>query len=780
MGVTSLCRQLAGVCCVLSVVACGGGGGGGAPASGGGGTTNSAPRFTSATELTFSETEEVRFAAEVTDADGDTVTVTIGNTGDGGLFVLDTASGFISANTPGSLLDFENPQDINTDNVYEQEVSLSDGTATVMQTIRVTITNVDEPPEFSMLGTVPLNENATGPLVTFVAMDPEGAPVTDYTITEVSKLGETVNSDRLLAAFSIDPTTGELTVETAFDADVEGTQDQISVAVSASDGAQTGFGSVSIQLVDLPARVISGVRISGDSVNTPIARSMSQAGDVDGDGSDEILVSEQVDNTLLETAYLIYGSTIRAEMSDGAGDVTIDTLTPQQALVLNNDDRSSVDRQSRLSAAPACDVDGDGTPDLLIVFNEIRTSGIGDAIDGPLAAIVWGDFIATQPDGPLDLTALTEPQGVLIGGLPRRANVDATLVTGDFDGDDSCDLLFGTQSVNAAYIVFGQAITRGADFDIANAGVGEALQLQSNLTQQAIIQQIGGHVASSQGWDSSTTDAVVVSGAGLEPNLEDGVFIVSGDAINSARQVATVFNVSDSTNAAAIVAMSAGADIAIVGVNAGADISGDGIDDLAVAYRGNFQNEKVASVTFSERIIDALANGSDPSLVPASVVDGREVFITGQITSQTIDDPASTSVLVPSFGTNGATWLVGLGGDSALGRNLSGSVFAFASAPLQAQLDPAISFAVDSFSSDFGRQIVGFQPNARVGAQLFSSDIDLDGAADVIFGSEGIGMQDQFGNSGGVLFVPGTVIDAAFAAAEATLDLASSVIGEVP
>lgn len=781
MGVIRVRRQLAGLGLVLSLAACGGGGGGGSSTGGGGGgTTNSPPRFTSATELTFAETDEVRFAADVTDADGDTVTVTIGNTGDGGLFVLDTSNGFISANTPNSLLDFENPQDVNTDNVYEQEVSLSDGTATVMQTIRVTITDVDEPPEFDLLGTVPLNENSTGALVTFNATDPEGAAVTDYAITEVSKLGEPVNSDRLLAAFSIDPATGVLSVEVPFDADLENIQDLISVAVSASDGTQLGNGSVSIQLVDLPSRVISGVRISGDNIAAPIARTMSQAGDIDDDGSDEIFVSQDVDNSLLETAYLVYGSTIRDEMVDGAGDVTIDTLTPQQALVLNNDDRNNVNRQSRLSAGPACDVDGDGTLDLLVLFNEIRTSDFGNDIDGPLAAIVWGDFIATQPDGPLDLTALTSDQGVLIGGLPRRANVGATMTTGDFDGDTACDLLFGTQSVNAAYIVFGQAIVRGTDFDIATAGIGEALQLQSNLTGQAIIQQIGGSVATSQGWDNSATDAAVISGAGLEPNVADGVFVISGDALNTARQATTLFNVSDAANASAVVEMTAGADIAIVGLNTGADISGDGLADLAVAYRGNFQVETVASLTFSERIVDALANDTDPSLVPASVAEGREVVVTGQITSQTIDDPISTSVLVPAFGTNGAAWLVGLGGDNALGRERAGSLFAFAQTSLQALLDPTISFAVDAFPADAGRQLAGFQPNARIGAQLFASDVDADGSADIVFGSEGIGAQTLFGNSGGVLFVPGTVLDAAFNAAEATLDLASSVIGETP
>lgn len=92
--------------------------------------------------------------------------------------------------------------------MYEQQVRLLDGTNSVTETITVTITDVDEGPEFAAVSELLLDENATGEIVTFVATDPEGGMVSDFQITEVSKLGEPVNAQRLLDAFELDPVTG--------------------------------------------------------------------------------------------------------------------------------------------------------------------------------------------------------------------------------------------------------------------------------------------------------------------------------------------------------------------------------------------------------------------------------------------------------------------------------------------------------------------------------------------------------------------------------------------
>lgn len=111
----------------LLLVACGGGGGGGGTAAPPP-PTNSAPTLTGNLAPEFSENEDIMFFLSVDDADGDTVTLTVGNSTDGQFFTPDTGMGEIRSTQQ---FDFEMPEDANGDNVYEQSVMLNDGTTTV-------------------------------------------------------------------------------------------------------------------------------------------------------------------------------------------------------------------------------------------------------------------------------------------------------------------------------------------------------------------------------------------------------------------------------------------------------------------------------------------------------------------------------------------------------------------------------------------------------------------------------------------------------------------------
>jgi hypothetical protein len=78
-----------------------------------------------------------------TDADGDSLTYSIGSqdpSNDATNFSI-SSSGVISFN---SAPDWENPSDYNTDNIYTINVSVSDGTETVVQDISVVVLDVDD------------------------------------------------------------------------------------------------------------------------------------------------------------------------------------------------------------------------------------------------------------------------------------------------------------------------------------------------------------------------------------------------------------------------------------------------------------------------------------------------------------------------------------------------------------------------------------------------------------------------------------------------------------
>ena len=127
-------------------------GGGGSSGGGGGGTSgNRAPTFTTSASLATTEQRtDVSPAAmpnliaqlAASDPDGNPVTFAIASGKDGGLFHFrDGVNGALAFIRPPS---FETPEDANRDNVYEVDVTASDGTATTTRTFLVTLNNSTE------------------------------------------------------------------------------------------------------------------------------------------------------------------------------------------------------------------------------------------------------------------------------------------------------------------------------------------------------------------------------------------------------------------------------------------------------------------------------------------------------------------------------------------------------------------------------------------------------------------------------------------------------------
>ncbi len=124
------------------LAACGGGGGGGGSdyggGGGGGGYGNNPPTITNSTSsYSAVENQSGAFLVTATDSDGDALTFSITSGADSSLFSI-SSTGSVTFNTAP---DFEVPGDSNTDNVYELEVSVSDGTVSDSQAFTVTVTN---------------------------------------------------------------------------------------------------------------------------------------------------------------------------------------------------------------------------------------------------------------------------------------------------------------------------------------------------------------------------------------------------------------------------------------------------------------------------------------------------------------------------------------------------------------------------------------------------------------------------------------------------------------
>ncbi len=160
---------------------------------------NEAPVFTSAPTVSTSENTTTVTTVTATDPDmGNIVSFSLTGGADAALFQIDSASGVLSfLEAP----DFEAPADLNGDNIYEVEVTGSDGLGGASsQTLYIETTDVNEAPtEIHWLagkGTASLEENAPGGTIAGVltALDPENNVASFELVDDPSGLFELVGS----------------------------------------------------------------------------------------------------------------------------------------------------------------------------------------------------------------------------------------------------------------------------------------------------------------------------------------------------------------------------------------------------------------------------------------------------------------------------------------------------------------------------------------------------------------------------------------------------------
>ena len=126
------------------------------PACGGGGddapappAANQPPQFTSAATARVTENTADAYQATATDAEGNAVTFAIAGGADAARFTLSSTGLLRFAAAP----DFDLPADEDGDNVYQVQLSASDGRASTTLDLRVTVTNSREGIQVRRVGT---------------------------------------------------------------------------------------------------------------------------------------------------------------------------------------------------------------------------------------------------------------------------------------------------------------------------------------------------------------------------------------------------------------------------------------------------------------------------------------------------------------------------------------------------------------------------------------------------------------------------------------------------
>jgi len=226
-------------------------------------------------------------------------------------------------------------------------------------------------------------------------------------------------------------------------------------------GGTGGFGTYvgDRQVVDLTTlNSAQGFVIQGDAAFDEAGLSVSSAGDVNGDGFDELIVGAAYGDdggAFAGEAYVLFGGGGGFGASVGGRQVVdLTKLTTAEGFVIQGG--AEGDHAGR-SVSDAGDVDGDGFDDLIV-----GAPRAGEAYVLFGGAGGFGTLVGSRQV--VDLTTLSGAQGFIVQGDGAQGQAGRTVsAAGDVDGDGFDDLIVGTFGPDEAYVVFGGNFTGAVD-----------------------------------------------------------------------------------------------------------------------------------------------------------------------------------------------------------------------------------------------------------------------------------------------------------------------------
>ena len=462
-----------------------------------------------------------------------------------------------------------------------------------------------------------------------------GASASDYSGRSVSGAGD-VNGDGfddlIVGAFSDDP--NGLTSGASFV--VFGKTDGIAVELSDVEAGTGGF-------------VINGVSAADRS-----GASVSSAGDVNGDGFDDLIVGAYVDDPNGNdsgASFVVFGKT------DGIAVELSDVEASSGGFVING---VSAGDFSGFSVSSAGDVNGDGFDDLIV----------GGRNDDPNGAQSGASFVVF---GKSDGTAVelsdveTGSGGFVINGVSAGDSSGVSVSSaGDVNGDGFDDLIVGANYADpngfqsgASFVVFGK--TDGSVVELS--AIEDSANMGGFVINGVSVQDQSGFSVSGAGdVDGDGFDDLIVGAFGDDPNgfTSGASFVVFGKADGT---VVELSDVEAGTGGFVINGVSAG-DGSGRSVSAAGDVNGDGFDDLIVGAPNDDPNGIDSGASF-------VIFGGDFTGVATQIGTVGADTLTGSNADDALFAGAGDDTLEGGGGVNRLSG--GQGDDDFIFENLGGS-----------------------------------------------------------------------------------------------------------